>query len=180
MSLYTHESSIAAQAALDAPVPEALKATDPAAKALYGAPEPYKDTTVSAEKRAERAESTSRTLYSAQSTYGAVIPDDASDVLDVKAAREVAADFRVDANDAAELVSMLRQLPNVSEEERTGWHEQSVALNIPKADMDRARAFVEKDKRVFDLLDHTGLGSHPRVVQTVVHMAREAAMRGGK
>ena len=183
--LYDHPSSTAAQAKLDdsaeASAERDAMPASPLANSLYAPKAEYVDHSVSATQRAERVESTGRSLYSAQSTYGAVIPDDANDVLDVRAAREVAADYHVDATDASELVSMMRQLPNVSEDDRGKWRADSLALNIPREDLDRARAFVARDPRVFDLLERSGLGNHPRVIQRVVHLAREHAIRkGGK
>ena len=181
---FDNPSSIAAQAKLDDAAEAAAERdampSSPFANSLYAPKPEYVDKTVTETQRAERVESVGRALYSAQSTYGAMIPDDANDVLDVRAAREVAADYQVDATDASELVSMMRQLPQVSEDDRAKWHADSVALNIPREDLERARAFVARDPRVFDLLERSGLGNHPRVVQRVVHLAREHAIRGGK
>jgi hypothetical protein len=177
MSLYDHPGSTPATPAAPAPASSDAPASS-TASALYGQPEPVVDTTVSAEKRAERAADVGRALYSAQTTFGSVLPDDAKDVFtDVPAAREVAADMGLDNNDAGELLSMMRQLPNVTEDDRAKWHADSVALKIAPADLARARAFVARDPRVFDLLDRSGLGNHPAVVKRVVHLAREHAIR---
>jgi len=98
-------------------------------------------------------------------------------VFDVPAAREVFADLGVPAEAAAELLSMFRQLPNVTAADRERWRAETLALNIPAADLARAHKFVTHDPRVADALNRGGLGDHPRVVQEAVRLAREHALR---
>ena len=54
------------------------------------------------------------------------------------------------ASDAAEFVGLIQSLSSFTEDQRAGWYDQSRALNIPKADLTLARAFVERDARLFD------------------------------
>lgn len=160
-----------------APAESAATAT---ATALYGAKPAYIDKSVSDAKIAERNADPARGMYSAQTSFQSAVPDDASDVFtDVPAAREVMADYGLAPTEAGELLSMMRQLPTLDEDARARWHIESVALNVPKADLDRAREYVAQDPRVFDLLDRSGLGNHPRVVQHIVQAAKAAAILKG-
>ena len=184
MNFYENTPEPTAPAASTAP-------TSSTASALYGPKPEFIDESVTEAQRAERTASVGRALYSPQTNYSTALPDDANDVFtDVPAAREVLADLHVDAAAAAELLTMMRQLPQVTEAARADWHAQSLALTVPAkgtntpqvsaADLELARAFVARDPRVFDLLDRTGLGNHPRVLLHVTHLAREHALRGRK
>jgi hypothetical protein len=162
--------------ATSAETPPATSATPSVADVLYGPAKAYTgDTNAPEAIRAERKADGARALYSPQAAFKFALPDDAVSGADVPAWREVAADVGASPEDAAEFVRLVSQ--PADDEQRAQWAAESKALNIAPADLQAARAFVARDPRLFELLDATGLGSHPRVVARVVSLARAARLK---
>jgi hypothetical protein len=143
------------------------------AEVLYGSPPAYVgDDGASDAVKAERAADPSRALYSPQKTYAAAIPDALlEDGLDVQAAREVAADMGAHPDEVKQLLGMPAA---ESDAQADQWLAQSRALGLSQADIQRAQRFVQRDPRLADFLNRTGLGNHPKVVQMAVELSRRA------
>lgn len=108
------------------------------------------------------------------------LPDGAIADFDSKAGREVAQDLGAASDDVVGF-RMLASQPAPTAEQHAEWKAASELMlkerEFGPADIDLARRFVTRDKRLFDALD-TGLGSHPRVVERMVMLARSARNAG--
>jgi hypothetical protein len=155
------------------------------AQALYGEQPAVQDTSnVPSEVRSLRDGDGMRSFYSSQGVFQQALPDDAVPGADIVAWREVAADLGAQPDDASMFASLVRiNLEEPADESAVAsWRSESERLIKDKRysqhDLDGARQLVARDPRVFALLERTGLGEHPRVVDSFIQLARKARLRG--
>lgn len=96
------------------------------------------------------------------------------------------ADLEVSATDARSIVGLADQLAASPPDDATAakWKQDSLTRlrEVYGKDHEQALAdaqkLVHRDPRVAAMLDQNGLGSHPRVVETIAALARQAKGRG--
>jgi hypothetical protein len=144
-----------------------------------------------AEIRALREADPDRAMYSPQRTYADVVKDYAGATDTERAvlaeAREWFADFALDHQEAksvaetfnAELASGIP-----SDETVAAWGREATQETFRQYGRDAearladARLLVRRDPRVRQVLERSGMGSHPRVVQLLIEKARSERNRG--
>lgn len=112
---------------------------------------------------------------------------------DVKAAaaaeyREIFADNGLNTTEARDVVSLARELVANPPDETTqqtwqadGWKDLVRTYGGEKGAteaLELAKRLVMRDPRVAQLLDHTRLGNHPRIIKLMVEKARSERSRG--
>lgn len=141
-----------------------------AASRLYAEPEP---------EAAKPDASIERRMFG-DTAFVAELPDGAIADFDAKAGRQVAQDIGADSDDVTGF-RMLASQPAPTAEQHTEWRNAAEIMvkqrEFTPADIDLARRFVARDKRLYAALDG-GLGSHPRVVERMVMLARAARNAG--
>lgn len=124
-------------------------------------------------------------LHDPVKTFAPDLPDDGSlPGADVLEWRRVAGDVGADPQD----VRSFRMLAKVHLAEPAdhvtvdGWLQQAQTLikdrGFNDVDLDAARRLVARDPRVAEMLDRTGLGSHPQVVERFITLARAQRVAG--
>lgn len=188
----TREAEVAAAApapaASAAPVPNAAPAqpsVNDMADRLYGAPAPAPEREdTPREILEERLADAGRRMYPAFKQLGHAIPTELAEAgVDAREWTEVATDLGGNLDDLATFSSLAQAHFNepTTPEMHAGWMQDSQTLikerGITPAELNDARKFVARDPRLFALLDQ-GLGSHPKVVERMVELARTARRAG--
>lgn len=108
------------------------------------------------------------------------LPDGAIAEFDSKAGRQVAQDINAHADDVSAFRSLASQ-PAPTVEQHAAWKSESTAMlkarEFTASDIDLARRYVAAQPKLYAALDR-GLGSHPKVVERMVLLARSARNSG--
>lgn len=130
-----------------------------------------------------------RKADAARAMYGATafvseMPNGSVNGLDVPEARQVAQDLGASSADVQTFRSLAAThlaMP-ADAATRTQWQTEANSylqrMSISESDIDNARALVARDPRVWQLLEQTGLGDHPNMVQRFIDLARTARASG--
>lgn len=94
---------------------------------------------------------------------------------------EIFQDIGVSNTEASTLITLART--PASDETRASWESESSAYlatlgKDARESLHLARTLVARDPRVAAMLDETGLGSHPAVVEMLISKAKSARLRG--
>lgn len=136
-----------------------------------------------------------RRMYSAQKTYERVdtesLFDPNADPESVAAAgaelREIFSDHGATQDDATAIrtLALAHPIGSVTHEQHAAWQDQAqraliaeLGPNVAPAALRDAQRLAQRDPRVVQLLNRTGLGSHPQVVKLFVKLAQEQKSRG--
>ncbi|HEY9146831.1 MAG TPA: hypothetical protein VIN36_09120, partial [Thiobacillus sp.] len=98
--------------------------------------------------------------------------------------RAMLADLGMSGDEAREAVGLLREhtREQVPVETVKTWeaesHKRLQEMGANEADLTLARTLVRRDPRIREILNITGLGSHPQIVQKFVELARREKLRG--
>jgi len=99
---------------------------------------------------------------------------------------EALAKLGLDHSDAKVLMSRMREfnLNPPDDMQRARWRHQSekriAEMGYHRADVDAAMKMVKTDPQLSKLLNHTGVGDHPEIVEMMIQAARTARSRGRK
>lgn len=135
-----------------------------------------------AEIAAARAADPVRVLYG-DSAFVAELPDGAIPGADIAEWRQVAQDIGATSEDVIayrNIVQAHLQEP-VTVEQHEAWKQEAAVMmqerGYTTADLELARRFVARDPRLHAELGR-GFGSHPKVVERMIEMARSARWTG--
>lgn len=124
-------------------------------------------------------------LHDPVKTFAPDLPDDGSlPGADVVEWRRVAGDVGADPQDVRSfrLLAKVHLASPADDATVAGWRQQAQTLikdrGFNDVDLDAARRLVARDPRVAEMLDRTGLGSHPQVVERFITLARAQRVAG--
>lgn len=129
-----------------------------------------------------------RKIYSAEGTYRDALRrsefTDTDPEMDKAVNAEISnifQDLSISSTEASTLVTLART--PATEEQIASWATESnrhlaTLGKSAQEDLQLARALVARDPRVGQMLNDTGLGSHPAVVEMLVLKAKSARLRG--
>ena len=177
----------AAPAPTIAATPAAAALTEPQAAAPAAPPpqpEPASAATSVPAAIAELRQSDSK-LHDPVKTFAPDLPDDGSlPGADVVEWRRVAGDVGADPQDVRSfrLLAKVHLAEPADDATVAGWRLQAQTLikdrGFNDVDLEAARRLVARDPRVAEMLDRTGLGSHPQVVERFITLARAQRVAG--